>query len=90
MVALHGSGVRETFGQLLRHVSGEQAQIYSSNNNRCAIIQFRNRFRFIELSIFNGNYTTNFFALVLFGKSTTTPPVKPARIDCCVMSSSYP
>ena len=29
-----------------------------------------------------------FLAFVLFGKSTTRPPVKPALIDCCVISSS--
>jgi len=34
-------------------------------------------------------YSTNFFALVLLGKSTTSPPVKPALMLCCVINSSY-
>ena len=32
---------------------------------------------------------THFLALVLLGKSTTKPPVKPALIDCCVISSTW-
>ena len=42
-----------------------------------------------QRTLYSDGSQTHFLALVLLGKSTTNPPVKPALIDCCVISSTW-
>ncbi len=72
--------LREPFRQWLIRNTREQTQINSIKRRK----NQEKKWLTIEQS-----KRTNFLALVLFGKSTTTPPVKPAFIACCVISSSF-